>query len=204
MLRFRHRRHASLAGVLLLLAALASPATARSPGSAAPPAVDSARLELELSAIEWVPTRAALIARHGPGVAAALREIALQGRRALARNRALTVLRQFPSRATARLLERFVDRYRHQRRISGVALLELQQALVSYAAVAGKKALPRVTGFFAHASVDLRCSVAEAVRLSRSPRARGLLLARRELEPTATVRAEIHAELKRLGRRQRP
>lgn len=159
------------------------------------PAVHAApTLAQELSAIEWVPTKAALL-RHGADVDARLRAIAASGP-ALARNRALSALRYFPSATNAKFLRGVVERYR--RSSGGLPLLYLHQALSSYAAVVGPAALPYVAAFLPHSSVDVRCHAAEAVRLSRSPRARATLLARFRVEESPMVKAELLQQLRQL------
>jgi len=162
----------------------------------APAALAAPTLEQELSAIEWIPTKAALL-RHGANVDARLRGIAAQGGKPLARHRALGALRLFPSADSAKFLRNVVERNRGVR--GGVNALYLQQALSSYAAVVGPEALEYAAAFLPHQSIDMRCYAAEAVRLTRSPRARATLLARLEVETSPTVKAELLQQLRRLA-----
>jgi hypothetical protein len=154
------------------------------------------RLERALSGIEIVPGKATLL-RISPNAAELLREIvARPSRQVLARNRALAALRLFPSVATSRLLRGVIDANRAAR--NGLARLDLEQALASYATVAGPGSVEIVRPFLAHASLDVRHAAVGALTATGSPRAIGILEGRRRDEPSATVRARIDRELARL------
>jgi hypothetical protein len=154
------------------------------------------RVELALSAIERVPDREALL-RVDREVAAVLRDIVLRpSRNALARNRALSVLGLFPGPATERTLRAVIVKERAA--TSGVARLDLERALASYAQVAGPRAVEGVQPFLAHASLDVRAAAAGALVLARSPRAIGLLETRLREERSPMVRHRIAAALSRL------
>ena len=179
--------------LLVLAAVLMWPATglARTP--------DRDTVELVLSSHERIPSRSELL-RLGPGVEAVLHRIVEHpSRRALARNRALTVLRQFPSKATRALLARQIQRTRRHTR-PGVELLDLQQAVTSYAVVAGAKALPVCRALLSHPQPDVRTAAATAVRRTRSPKAANVLDKRLQIEPSAMVRAELRQQLRVLRR----
>lgn len=170
---------------LALVLPFASRADARS--------ADRAVVERALSAYEYVLTRAQLL-RLGDDIASVLRAIVEQpGRKALARNRALSALRYFPSKATERLLVSVIVKTRGARR--GVAVLDLGQAAGSYAAIAGKRALKLVEPLLAHRSIDARIAAAEALRLTKSPRARGLLFGRLSRDSSPTVRAALSRQI---------
>ena len=152
------------------------------------------RLERSLSAIEFLPTREALVRIH-PEVPRMLLEIA-RGKtlRPLARTRAITLLRHFPGKDTAALLVGLIDR--PCKADDGLCRLDLQQALASYAAVMGHRAVARVAPFLAHAHMDLRMAAALALRLSGSPRALPLMAEQLTREKSATVRAEIEQQVR--------
>ena len=163
------------------------------PAGAQQSLTERGRLELALSGIEHVPGKAELL-RLSPRAPELLREIVERpSRKALARNRALSVLRLFPSAATARTLRAVVEANRAAK--NGIARLDLEQALVSYASVAGPGSVELVRPFLAHASLDVRVTAVSALVATRSPRALGLLEGRRRDEPSATVRARIDREL---------
>ncbi|MCC6748174.1 MAG: HEAT repeat domain-containing protein [Deltaproteobacteria bacterium] len=157
------------------------------------------KVELALSAIEEVPSRAALERLH-PNVELLLHEIVARPSptRRLARNRALTVLRLFPSATTRRVLQAVVVGTRVDR--PGMELLDLQQATSSFAVVAGPEALPVLAPLLDHAQLDVRRAAAESLRLCRSPKARALLERRLRREPSALVRHELKEQLGRMAR----
>jgi hypothetical protein len=168
---------------------LASPAVARSTSL-------RDRLEIALCAIESIPSRQALL-QLSPQVDELLREIiAHPSRRVLARTRALVVLRHFPSSATSSTLRAAIRQTAAAK--GGVPLIDLQQALASYAVAVGPASLPVVQPFLEHAHVDVRHTAAGAVALSRSPSAIGVLAARRRIEPSVRVRLELDRQLQRL------
>jgi hypothetical protein len=180
---------AALPILLMPLSAAAHPATARD------------RVELALSGIEAssLPSKAQLL-RLSPAVDQLLRDIVERpSRRALARTRALWALRDFPSATTSATLLKVIQttaKLNHN-----LARLDLQQALTSYAAVAGPKSLDVTAPFLAHASIDVRHAAAAAVALSRSPAARQLLAARHKVEPSATVRHQLERQLAALPKK---
>lgn len=159
------------------------------------------RLERALSGVEGLPTRADLL-RMSPRAEELLREIVLRpSRNVLARNRALSALRLFPAAASAQLLRAVIEANRAAR--TGLARMDLEQALASYAVVVGPAAVETVRPFLAHANLDVRATAASALVLTRSPRALGLLESRRRDEPSPMVRARIDRELARLRGRAR-
>jgi hypothetical protein len=160
-------------------------------------------VELALSAIETVPDRAALMRLH-PEVDVVLRQIvASPTAPPLARSRALTVLRHFPSDATRATLKAAIDHSlratRGQTRLS-VELLDLQQALVSYAVTAGPAALAVVQPQLSHWNDGVRLAAAVAVRMTRSQQALPLLQARLKLETSAAVKLRLGGEIEGLRR----
>lgn len=174
-------------GLSLLL--WSAPAAADPPQSLTP----RAKLERILNAVEGIPG-ARTLKQLFPDVAHLLRQIVERpSRRALSRTRALTVLRHFPSPETEATLAAAVAQ--HSREGKGLALLDLQQALSSYAVVKGPKALDLVQPFLAHPSRDVRYEAAEAVRLSRSPRAEAVLQARLSEEKAPMVRHQLQRQI---------
>jgi hypothetical protein len=154
------------------------------------------RLELALSGLESLPSKHALL-QISPHVDELLRDIVSNpSRRALARTRALVVLRHFPSTATTSTLRATIQRTAVAK--GGVPLLDLQQALASYAVVVGPRSLPVLQPFLAHAHVDVRHAAAGAVVLSRSPSALSVLAARRKIEPAMMVRVELDRRMQEL------
>lgn len=187
----------------LALAAFSSAAVA-GPGPEQPL---QEQVELLLSGIESIPSKATLQGLH-PQVAAELRRIVEQPGvgRELARTRALTVLRAFPGKATAATLRGFIQRRskatRGQAKTS-LALLNLQQAVKTYAVVAGPSALALLQPFLSHDNADLRVAAAEAVRLSGGRGARALLQSRVRMERSERVRHQLQVQLKRMARTSR-
>jgi hypothetical protein len=165
-----------------------------------------ARIERALSAFEHVPTRAELLALS-PDVETVLLEVAREAvdearTPPLARNRAITVLRFFPSEKARAALAAVVQKNRRAR--PGVGLLDLEEALVSYAVVAGPRALGLVAPFLSHENEDVRSSAVDALAASRNPRAVALLSARRSIEPSGAVRLRIDLATSRQSRRAAP
>lgn len=174
---------------------------------------DRARVERALSAYETIPARGELLKVH-PAAHEILLDIVKfpASRRALARSRALAVLRHFPSKATIAALTNAMSAAEKKARAvrpgrSGqiplsLALVDLRQALTSYAAVRGPAALPLVKTYLAFPNQDVRSTAAATLRVSRSPQARRLLLARQRVERSAMVRHEITRQLKLLKRKK--
>jgi len=180
----------SALGSILLALVLSSASTARAESP-------RERLEILLSNHERVPGREMLLS-VSPDAERLLQEIVLKpSARMLARNRAIAVLRAFPGAATARLLREVI--HTSARGQGGLARLDLQQALSSYAVVAGPGSLEVIKPFLAHPSQDVRYAAVSAVGLVQSPRALTLLEARRRAEPSAMVRHRLEREL---GRRR--
>ena len=176
---------------LLIVTALLVPAAAL----AAP---DRNQVELSLSGIERVPGKQALL-RLGPGVDQVLREIVLKpSRRALARTRAIALLRLFPAKETTAVLQQVISATGKAKQ--GLALLNLQQALASYAVVVGPPSLATVKPFLSHGNVDVRYAAAEAVRLGRSKEAISVLRQRELLEPSPTVRHQLKRQVELIRR----
>ena len=161
---------------------------------------DRDRLELMLSDIERVPGKADL-SRLGPGVDAVLRDIARSPNpaRMLASTRAIAVLRHFPSPKTATVLRSLLHRLRQVTR-PGVALINLQQALTSYAVVAGPAAMKEIEPLLSHSRIDVRHAACEAVRPTGSPQAGQVLRKRRVLERAPLVLHQIERQLRRIAR----
>lgn len=154
------------------------------------------QVEQALSAIEGVPRKTELV-RLGLGVDKVLQDIvAHPSKRVLARVRALTVLRYYPSKTTQALLRKEIAATQKAKR--GLPLIYLGQALRSYAVVVGPKAVSVVQPQLDHASIDVRVAAAEALRLSRAPTASAILAARAKHDPSATVRAELQRQLRLL------
>jgi hypothetical protein len=187
----------SLAASAALVLSLAGTPAARADRSSDDP---RARIERALSQIERVPTRAELLA-ISPRAERVLVEIARGGTaHALARSRAITALRHFPSETTAAVLAGVVRKNRGTR--PGVALLDLEEALVSYAAVAGAASIPLVRPFLAHENVDVRAAAVDAIGSIRGIEARRLLVERRTVETSGSVRKQIDRRLEALDRTQ--
>jgi len=185
-----------------MVAALLTAVSLSPPATAAPPQPDRATVEQLLSGVEDLPTRQDLL-RLGAGVDAVLRQIVEHpSARALARTRAITALRFFPSKTTRTTLLAVIAQGRGVTRPS-LALLDLEQAAVAYAIVAGPAALAALEPLLIHANLDVRASAAEAVRRTGHPRAEALLARRARLDPSATVRQQIQRELTRLRRARR-
>lgn len=155
-------------------------------------------VEASLMDYESVPGKEELLALSSR-VDAVLRDIVERpSPRALARVRAVAVLRYFPSAATVATLRRVIER--SARATAGSAVLELQAALSAYALTAGPSAVPLLRPFLAHANVDLRELAASALALTRSPAVRPLLERRLGVELSPMVRRRLQRELGRLGR----
>jgi hypothetical protein len=155
-----------------------------------------AKLEVMLSGFETIPSRESLL-RFDPRVEQLLAEIVLQPTaRPLARNRAITVLQYFPSKSTSAVLQKVIKNAAAA--THGRALLELRLALLSYAVVAGSRAVAVVTPFLTHANVDLRISAAKALTLSHAPEARQLLMGRLKAESSPLVRLELQHQVQAL------
>jgi hypothetical protein len=173
---------------LTLLASLAGPAAA----------ADRTRVELALSDHESVPTRQALLGLD-PKIDQLLQKIVLDpSSRPLARTRAISLLRLFPSKQSAATLRQVIRSARGVKQ--GLPLLNLQQALAAYAVVVGPPSLKLVRPFLTHANLDVRYAAAGAVRLGRHPAALGVLQQRLTLEPSRTVRHQIQGQIEILRR----
>ena len=126
-----------------------------------------------------------------------LREVASgKTRRVLARNRAITMLQYFPGKKNEALLAGILNSKCKKR--DGLCLVNQQQALASYAAVKGPGSLAMIRPFLAHDNLDTRMAAAQALRLSRSPKTIPLLAERLTVEKSATVKAEIEQQIRRL------
>jgi hypothetical protein len=173
---------------LAVLAAIAGPAAA----------ADRNQVELALSDHESVPTRAALL-RLDPKIDELLQKIVREpSSRPLARTRAISLLRLFPSKQSAATLRQVIRSARGVKQ--GLPLLNLQQALASYAVVAGPPSLKLVRPFLDHACLDVRHAAAAAVRLGRHPAALSVLQQRLTLEQSPTVRHQIQGQIEILRR----
>jgi hypothetical protein len=163
-------------------------------------APDRDQVELVLNGIEYVPSKADL-ERLGPGVDGVLRDIALKppARRMLAGTRAITLLRLFPSKKTGAALLGLVRKYRRVKK-PGVQLLNLQQALTSYAVVAGPGGLKQIEPLLGHVNMDVRHAACEAVRLTRSVRAITVLQRRQQLEQAPMVRHQLERQIELITR----
>ncbi|MFH1132237.1 MAG: HEAT repeat domain-containing protein [Pseudomonadota bacterium] len=151
------------------------------------------KIELLLSGIEYVPSKEALM-QLGTDIDGVLRDIvAKPSARRLARTRALTALRWFPSKATEDLLHSVI--LANSKAKKGLALLNLGKALCSYAVIAGPKSLKISLPFLSHPSPELRYRSARAVLLSKSPDARAILVKLLEKEPSAMVRHQIKKQI---------
>lgn len=178
--------------VPLALLLLAAPTEAQSHA-------DRNSVELALSGHERIPTKQALL-RMGDDVAQVLRAIVNQpSHRLLARTRAISMLRFFPSKATTATLLGVIEQNRKIEKPS-LAAVDLQQALISYATVVGPKAVETCKGLLAHKVLDVRSTAAEAVRLTKSPQALELLLKRQQVEPSPLVRYQIGKQIKLLSK----
>jgi hypothetical protein len=164
-------------------------------------APDRKTVELALSHHESIPNKQVLLGL-GPDVQSVLQDIVRHpSHRVLARTRAITVLRLFPSTSTASLLKTVIQR--NIKAQKGLALLELRLALASYAVVQGPSSLELIRPYLAHPNMDMRYWAAEAVRLSRSSEAKELLEKRHELEQSPRIRLQLQRQLD-LIRRQPP
>lgn len=155
-------------------------------------------VELALSDLERVPDKKELL-ELSPQVEQILQDLVEHpSRRALARSRAIAVLQFFPSTQTRATIRGVIQAGSKATR--GLALLDLQTALTSYAVIEGPSSLPVLRPFLSHASIDVRSAAVRAVFLSGHANRRAILEARHAVEPSATVRARIAGELKRLTR----
>lgn len=162
------------------------------------PRADRARVERALSAHHRPPTARQLL-QYGVHVDVALREIVEEPRgNRLASNRALTTLRHFPGMETEALLERVIKETAHAKR--GMAVLDLSQALPSYALVAGPKAAARARIFLQHTALEVRVAAAAALRLSKHESARALIAARLASETSPTAQVGLRRQLRLLDR----
>lgn len=163
---------------------------------AAPP--PRATVEQVLSGIEFIPTRQALLSL-GPDVDRVLRDIvARPSRRRLARTRAISLLRHFPSKATRAALLNVIRA--NTRAVKGLPLVDLQQALVSYAVAAGPASLSVCRPFLDHKHMDVRFEAARALRLGGNPRALPLLQRRKQVESSPMVRHQLTRQIEALLR----
>ena len=194
--------------ILPLVLALLVPATA-----AADPnwtVADRARVERALSAYETIPSRGELLKVH-PAAHGIMLEIVQfpSSTRALARTRALAVLRHFAGRKTAAALLQAIRKAEHEARQGSprrpgqeiplsLAMVDLRQALTSYAVVQGPASLALTRSYLTFPNPDVRASAVAALTASRSPAARALLLARQKVEPSAMVRHQIKRQLRQL------
>jgi HEAT repeat protein len=139
----------------------------------------------------------------GPGVDVVLQKIVTHpSHRALARTRAISALQHFPSAAARAVLLAVIKRGRKLTKPS-LALLDLERAAVSYAVVAGPAGLPELQRLLTHANLDVRGTAAQAVRLTRHPRAEALLTGRLKRDSSATVRHAIKRQLELLRQKRR-
>lgn len=166
-------------------------------------AIDRDELEQMLSDYERIPKKAELLhLGPGPDLEAMLRNIILHpSPRALARIRAISVLQYFPSAANAAVLRNVIQGY-NRKALTGVALLELQNALPSYAVVAGPKSLDLIQPFLTHSNVDVRYSAANATALSRSPLTLNILMRRYKIESSPIVQRQLDKQIKMLRQLQ--
>jgi len=198
---------------LTLALILAAPA----PADAGPTwtTADRARVEKALSAYETIPGRGEILMVH-PAAHEILLDIVRfpASRKALASSRALAVLRHFPSRATSAALLQVIRRTDALARATrprtargqipmSLAMVDLRQALTSYAAVKGPASLALLRPYLAFPNPDVRATAAIALRASKHPKARAALLAHQRVERSAMVRHEIKRQLKLLKRAKR-
>ncbi|MBW2735352.1 MAG: hypothetical protein JRH20_23455 [Deltaproteobacteria bacterium] len=169
-----------------------------SPSVWATPDALRAKVERALSARHRPPTARQLL-QYGLDVDVVLREIVEEPRgNRLARNRALTTLRHFPGMETRALLEHVLDETSREKR--GLAMLDLGQALRSYAMIVGPKSLARVQPLLKHQVLEVRLAAASALRLSKHRDAQALIRSRLTLETSTTGRAELKKQLVILDR----
>lgn len=168
---------------------------------------DRTRVERMLSAYETTATRGELLKLH-PRVDQILLDIvAFPSSRVLARTRAICALALFPTDQTRAALKQVIARCDKQVRrptrkgaevSTSLPLLDLQQALSAYARAAGPAAVATVAPYLSYPNRDVRATAALATRLTRSPKARALLLARQKVEPQAMVKVQLGRQLKLL------
>ncbi|MBW2734926.1 MAG: hypothetical protein JRH20_21290 [Deltaproteobacteria bacterium] len=179
---------------LLVMAAM----LVATPTAWATPDALRAKVERALSARHRPPTARQLL-QYGLDVDVVLRQIVEEPRgNRLARNRALTTLRHFPGMETRALLEHVLNKTIGATR--GIAILDLGQALRSYAMVVGPESLRRVQPLLQHQVLEVRLAAAGALRLSKHRDARALIRSRLTLETSTTGRAELKQQLVILDR----
>lgn len=165
--------------------------------SSAYASISREQLELILSDYERVPAKNQLL-HLDANVANILRDIvAHPSSRALARVRAVSLLQQFPATATAELLRSIIQK-KNKPTLNGVGLLELQEALISYAVVTGPKSLSVIKPFLNHTDQEVRFSATRAVALSRSSAALELLTRQYRKEPSKIIRHQLEKQIKTL------
>ena len=194
----------------LVILAMAAPAAA-DPGAPGWTTTDRARIERLLAARHHVPGKGELKLMH-PAAHEILLDIVRfpSSRRAFAHTRALAALRHFPGRSTAAALAGVIKAADQRARqvkpgpdgqlSMSLDLVDLRQALTSYAVVQGPASVTLSRAYLAFPNQDVRATAAVALGHVRTPAARAALLARQKVERSALVKHEIARELKRKPR----
>jgi|GEM_PF-4315746 HEAT repeat protein len=173
---------------------LASTAFAAPP---APTGIDRRAVEKNLNGIEYIPSASALKS-FGANVDTVLRDIVSDtAKPSLARNRAITLLRFFPSKKTEALLLQVIER---TRKAKGPALIDLQQAVASYTTLAKDRALPMLRSLLDHKNIDVRYRVARSFGAIRTTESKAILQQQLKRERSTTVIAALNKSIVQLDK----
>jgi hypothetical protein len=143
-----------------------------------------------LRAVEALPEPARLDEANGGDAAAALAALAEDDTaNPQARLAALSELARYPGSATESQLRAVIDKNRAFR--SGAATLYTRAAALSLGTIAKTRTVAVVAPLLDHPIADVRADAARALALSGSPEALPALRARRAVETSVMVKAEI-------------
>lgn len=158
--------------------------------------IDRRAVEQSLNGIETIPSPSALRSL-GPNVDVVLRAIVSDGKPSLGRNRAITLLRFFPSKQSEAVLLRVIE---ETRKAKGAALVDLQQAVGSYSVLAKARALPLLRSLISHKNIDVRYQVARSLGAIKNAESKAILLQQRKAERSGTVLAAVNRSLAELDK----
>jgi hypothetical protein len=143
-----------------------------------------------LRAVEALPEPARLDEANGGDAATALAALAEDDTaNPQARLAALSELARYPGAATESQLRTVIDKNRSSR--GGAATLYARAAALSLGTVAKTRAVPVIAPLLDHPIADVRADAARALALSGSADALPALRARRAIETSVMVKAEI-------------
>jgi len=148
------------------------------------------KLTALLRSIEALPEPARLDEANGGDAAAALAALAEDDTaNPQARLAALSELARYPGQATETQLRAVVDKNRSSR--IGAATLYARAAALSLGTIARARAVPVIVLLLDHPLADVRADAARALALTGSADALPALRARRAIETSVMVKAEI-------------